>query len=403
MDGTILGQGTFNSFYTGANPNPGNAEVQAGNQVIIPIPSAADWVRVVNFTKSGADGDDTAYFQGTANAVIGTEFYWQRGMAPGTATVNYYENGSTAVYGDTLLTGGFTIYDPSGLQTGSQPLLGNPVATTATTNAVRPVVSTASTAGLTVGSVVRLTSTAQTDVNGVDFVVGAVVANTSFTLLTATNPLANVPGVVGGDGFYQIVYNPPLYYPARKAIVEITQATNAQVSTSIEHSLTTGQSIRFKIPATSGMVQLNPTPQNNYMYSTVLSVIDPYNFTIDTNTTSFTAFTWPTVAQEPTSVPTYEPIGQNTATTNNPPLGLNIITQPLYQGLPIYATNNGVFADATVNTGYYGMILGSGGDGSALTTPIIGPAGTVSFSAANVITAVDTVYWVSGKAGFGGL
>ena len=64
-------------------------------------------------------------------------------------------------------------------------LVGNPVATTASTNATRPVVSTASTAGVSVGTVVRLSQTAQTDVNGIDMVVGAVTANTNFTLLTA--------------------------------------------------------------------------------------------------------------------------------------------------------------------------------------------------------------------------
>jgi len=405
MDGTILGQGTFSASYSGTNPNPGVASVQAGNQVIIQIPSAADWVKVYNLRQYGTAGINTAYFQGTGNAVVGREFYWQRGMVAGTALVKYYGNGGQVFSGDVITTGGFTIYDPSGLQTGSRPLLGNPVATTASTDAIQPVVSTASTAGLSIGSVVRLSNTAQTDVNGIDFVVGAVVANTSFTLLTASNRLANAPGIAGGAGFYRIVYNPPLFYPARKTVVNITQAVNAQVSTATEHSLTVGQAIRFNIPnlgttpSTTSMIQLNPTPLNNYLVATVLTVVDPYNFTININTVNFNPFIWPLYTNEPTGAPSYEPIGENSAVA----LAANNSLYPQYQGQNIFNANNGVFADATINTGFYGMILGSGGNGAVLGTPIIGPAGTVHFTSGDVIDTTDNILWVSGKAEFGGL
>ena len=48
------------------------------------------------------------------------------------------------------------------------------------------------------------------------------------------------------------------------------------------------------------------------------------------------------------------------------------------------------------------MILGAGGVGNTLATPLVGPAGAVSFSAADVMTP-DTMYWVAGKSSFGGL
>lgn len=374
MDGTILGQGIITAPSTIINQK-------------IMIPSAADWVRVMNYTQFGVGP--------TAATNVGLEFFWQRGMANGSAIVKYYvgSQGANAsvISGDLITTGGFTIYDPSGLQAGSQPLVGNPVATTASTNVTRPVVSTGSTAGLSVGSVVRLSKTAQTNINGIDFVVGAVTLNTSFTLLTASNALATAPGAIGGAGFYSIVYNPPLFYPVRKVIVQITQsATAAQVSTSTEHSLTVGQAIRFNIPAVSGMIQLNPTITNGYLVCTVTSIVDAYNFTIDTNTASFTAFTFPTIGQEPASVPTYEPIGMNSATA----LAANNSLYPQYQGLNVNNANNGVFADATINTGFYGMILGTGGTGAILAAAITGPAGTA---------ASDVLYWKCGKADFGGL
>lgn len=370
MDGTILGQGSFIVPATIVNQ-------------VIAIPSAADWVKVLNFTRSGTVGGASAF---------GFEYFWQRGMAAGSAQVKYYANGGAVVTGDVITSGGFTIYDPSSQQAGSQPQVGNPVAVTAVTDATRPVLSTASTAGVSVGSVVRLSNTAQTDINGIDFVVGAVVADTSITLLAASNALANAPGAIGGaNGFYRIVNYTSLYYPRRRTVTKITRsASSATVSTSLEHSLTVGQAVRFNIPAVSGMIQLNPTPDNNYLVATVTSIGDAYNFVIDTNTASFTAFSWPTIAQQPSSFPTVEPIGENTAVG----LAANSNIFPQYQGLNVFNANGGVFADATVNTGFYGMILGTGALGAISGAAITGPAGSV---------AADVVYWVSGKADFGGL
>lgn len=400
MDGTIIGQGTFSAAYTSANPNPGVASNQAGNSVIIPIPSGVDWLKVYNYTKAGANGLNSVYFGGTANAFAGYEFYWQRGMPVGGGMVKYKANGTAVVNQDTLAAGGFTLYDPSGQTAGALPLLSAPVATTASTNATRPVVSTANTAGLSVGSIVRLNSTAQNDVNGIDFVVGAVTANTSFTLLTSTNALATAPGAIGGAGFYSIVnVISPLFYPRRRIVVNITRANPAQVSTAIPHGMTAGQSIRFEIPAVSGMQQLNPTPFNNYQPCTVVQVIDDYNFTINVDTTNFTAFTWPTIAQQPSSFPAFNPIGEDTAAALASPYA----QVPSIGGQQIFNTNTGILADSTVNTGFLGMILGSGGNGTALTTPVSGPAGTVHFTSGDVIDVTDSMYWVAGKSTYGGL
>lgn len=371
MDGTILSQGSFIAPSTIINQ-------------VIAIPSNADWMKVVNYTQMGTAG--------TASTYNGFEYYWHRGMAAGTGTVKFYaSNGTTVISGDTLTSGGFTLYDPSGQSVGALPLVGNAVATTASTNATRPVVSTASTAGLAVGSVVRLSSTAQTDVNGIDMVVGAVVANTSFTLLTATNPLATAPGAIGGAGFYRIINADSLYYPRHRYVVKITQATNAQVSTSVAHGLTPGQEIRFSIPAVSGMIQLNPTPDNNYLVATVVSVVDDYNITINVDTSAFTAFTWPTIAQQPSSFPQFVPVGENTAVS----LSTIAAQVPSVGGVQIYGTQSGILADATTNTGFLGMILGTGGAGKANSgLTITGPAGSA---------ASDVVYWVAGKSSFGGL
>jgi hypothetical protein len=398
MDGTILSQGSFVASSVGlANPNPGNAEVGQANAAYIQIPSNADWMSVRNWTQSGVAGTSGAYFNGTANAYVGIEFFWQRGMPVGEGLVKYYSNAGAAINGDVILSGAFTLFDPSG-QSGSYaaPVVGNAVATTATTNATRPVVSTASTAGLYVGAVVRLSNTAQTDVNGVDMVVSAVTVNTSFELLFASNALATAPGVIGGTGFYRIVNTQPLYYPRRRYVTNISQATNAVVSTSVQHGMTPGQEIRFSIPgvgaANASMVQLDG------MSAIILSVVDDYSFVVNVNTSTFSAFVWPTAAQTPCSFPLMVPFGEDTATS----LSTVAAQVPSVGGVQIFGTQSGILADATVNTGYLGMILGNGGNGNILTTPVLGPSGSISWSAGNVATG-DLMYWVAGKSSYGGL
>lgn len=368
MDGTIIGQGSFIVPATVVNQ-------------VIAIPSNADWMCVRNYTQIGTTG-------AAAPNSAGYEFYWQRGMAAGSAMVRYKTVTTNAGVDDLILTGGFTLYDPSGQAAGSLPLIGNAVATTASTNATRPVVSTASTAGIAVGTVVRMNSTAQTDVNGVDMVVGAVTANVSFTLLTATNPLATAPGAVGGAGFYRIINTNGLFYPRRRFVTNITAAVTPTVSTSVEHSYAPGQLVRFSIPklatGAAGMTQLDG------LTATILSVTDAYNFVINVDTSAFTAFVWPTIAQQPSSFPIVVPVGEDTA---NALVNLNAEV-PLYGGLKVNATQTGILSDSTVNTGYLGMVLGTGAAGVVLTTAITGPAGT---------TAADVVYWVAGKSSFGGL
>lgn len=365
MDGTILGQG---SFVVPATIVPVN----------IQIPSGVDWMKVVNYTRAGTVGGAAAY---------GFEFYWQRGMAAGTGQVKYYSNGSAIVNGDTLVSGGFTLYDPT------QNVVGVPVNTTAATNATRPVVSTA--AALAVGDVVRVSNRggAVFSPYGVDFVVGAVNAGVSVTLLFAGNALATAPGGAGTTGSIRKINFDPLFYPRNRYITNITQAAQAQVSTSVAHQYTVGQELRFNIPAECGMVQLNGNSANNYQPAVVVSVVDAYNFTINIDTTGFTAFTTPTNAQQPCSWPEVTPFGIDTAAALVAPA--NVVPGVVNGvGAQINATNSGILADSTVNTGFLGMTLGVGGNGAISGASIGGPAGSV---------AADVVYWVAGKSTYGGL
>ena len=74
---------------------------------------------------------------------------------------------------------------------------------------------------------------------------------------------------------------------------------------------------------------------------------------------------------------------------------------PQVAGVQIPNTQVGILSDATVNTGFLGMILGIGGNGNSLGTPIMGPAGSIA-NIANV-QYPDVMYWVAGKSSLGGL
>lgn len=381
MDGTILSQGSF-VVATGVPSK------------VIAVPSNLDFMYVYNYTNAAKVGAATG---------LGVSYYWQRGMAAGTGLVEYYGNGTAVKSGDTLVSGGFTLYDPSGQSVGALPLIGAQVATTASTNATNPVVSTASTAGLVAssatagsarGSIIRMSATAQTDVNGVDFVISAIVANTSFTIGIAGGngvTLATAPGAVGGAGFYRIVNYDPMFYPRNRTVVQMSQATNAVVTVSVPHGLTPGQLVRFSVPrfptGVTGMYEADG------LTATILSVTNDFVFTVDLNTASFSAFAWPTIAQITAGAqfPQIVPVGENTASS----LSIVAAQVPSIGGQQINATQSGILADSVVNTGFLGMLLGTGGVGTvAGALAISGPAGT---------TAADVVYWRAGKSSFGGL
>ncbi len=340
------------------------------------------WVR--NFTQSGTVG--------TTGPATGFSFYWQRGMAAGSAILQYKSNGLATDCTDTITVGGFTLYDPSGVSSGSQPLVGPAVATTAATDVTRPVVSTASTTGVYVGAIVQKYD-AQNNIDGIPMEVSEVTLNTSFRMLSATNALQASPGVIGGAGTYRIVQY-PLFYPRRLYITNITGTSGAlTVATSVQHGLTPGQRIRFSVPTQSGSVELNSNSFNNYQ-SFVIQTVGAAGdtFTVTAPTGGITAFTFPTIAQIAlgSQYPIVVPFGEDTASS----LSIAGAQVPTILGNPVFSAQSGILADATVNTGFLGMVLGTGGTALLLNAAVTGPAGT---------TAGDVVYWVAGKSAFGGL
>lgn len=315
MDGTIITQGSFTS--TGASK-------------IINIPQGTDWITVYNYSNAGAMGNNSV------------RFYWQNGMASGTGLREFKSGGTNALNMTVLASpNGFTPVDTS-----SNSLTAS-VAITAATNATTPVVSTASTAGLSVGSIIRLTNViGAQDLSGYDYSISAVVANTSFTLAPT---LANAPGAAGTGGSYRIVQWPPEFYPRHRFIVNALRpqdgggvAGSTVFTTSIPSGYQVGQDVRVIVLSPFfSMTQINNTVGT---ITAINDALGTQTVTVNIDSSTFSAFTFPTAAQAavPYTRAMLVPAGMDTATA--------------------IAASTNILSDATINQSVLGMLLPGGAD-----------------------------------------
>lgn len=316
--------------------------ISNGQSTLINLPSGVDWMYVRNETVSYAAGAGT-----------GAEFYWQRGMANGRGTI-YTKTAVTGALAIAQLgaNSGFFLTDTSLNAPGAS------VALTAISNANPPLVSTTNTAGLVNGDVVRIfNTTGAQQLGGIDFTIGALIANTSFTL-------AFMSAIVAGTaGTYRKIPYDPIFYPRRRFISKISQATQAIVTLTVTHGYTVGQKVRFVIPTVTalayGMSELDG------ILATIVAVGQAdadgvtNTITIDVDTTGFTAFAFPLTANTPFTPAQVVPVGENTA-------------EALDQ-------NVNLLGDATINQAQIGMLLAAGANS---------PAGVAN----------DVIYWVAGKS-----
>lgn len=317
--------------------------VGTGSPVFLPFPSGVDWIEVRNLTQINA----------AANPSSGVQFYWQRnfptsGGVAG-AGIEYFNTAGSQALNVEFSGNKFFLVDTT------NPPVNPEIAITGSSNVVQPIILTGNTANLFTGSIVRLNSiAAQPNLSGYDFSIDTVVASTSFRI---KNPLANAPGAAGTQGFYQLISsfaplstaNVPYWYPSSRRIVNITQAINAVITTSVDSAYIPGQSIRLSVPPQFGMTQANGLLVN-------IIAVNGGAITVNLDTTGFTAFVFPLVAAYPFTPAQCVPVGEETDQFSNPNL----------------------LDDATVNTGQTGLVLQGGIDG---------PGGQMG----------DVIFWIGGK------
>ena len=259
--------------------------------VNIPMTDRPDWVFVKNLT----DWGDTT-------AVTGIQSEWFSSMAQG-SYLGYDQTVTTnALASNVGTTGGFTFVDQTNPPTYTR------VSMTAI-NGATFVVSTANTAGINVGDLVRLINVVSAhELSGILYQVTAVSAGVSLTLgyaATASTAKGSTYGN-GTTGFLQKVY-PGFMYPALRQVLFISQATQAKVYFARQNDFTPGQMVDFQIPAPYGMIQLSNLtgraqsiiPGNKAGPARVLvttNTASESSITLDYDTTGFTAFTYPTSA-----------------------------------------------------------------------------------------------------------
>jgi len=312
-------------IFTGTNQGKFTS---TGASQTLNIRSGVDWIKVLNYT------DNTQYF-------------WQYGMAAGVGKITA-ANGTTASLGAGL---GFYPIDTSLNVPGASVVL------TSISAAAIPVVATGNTSGLANGDIVRLYNvTGGVQLNSIDFTIGAVIANTSFTLAYMSQIVAANAGT-----FRRIPYN-PIFYPRNRYIVSVSQAVEAVVVLTVTHGYKVGQVVSFVVPSVGGSAASYGMTEINGLQGTILSVDTATNsITVDIDTTAFTAFAFPTTAQAAAGFTQAQvvPVGMNTA-------------EGLDSGVDI-------LSDATINTGLIGIQLVGGANS---------PAGANN----------DVIYWTSGNS-----
>jgi hypothetical protein len=314
-----------------------------GNAQIIQLPTGVDWMHVRNLSVSYNAGANT-----------GAEFFWQRGMGQGAGTIYLKTAATNALQvGAIAAQSGFYLIDTT------VNIPGPAIATTGITGALPPVVTTGNTVGLNNGDIVRLFApVGALQLGSMDFTIGGIVANTSFTLpnmpaIAAATPAAGV--------YRRIPYN-PYFYPSSRYITKISQAAQALVTLSVTHSYTVGQVVRFVIPtvtaAAYGMTEINGI-QGTIVAINQTDGTSTNTITVDIDTTGFTAFTLPLTANPYHTFAQVVPMGESTVEALN--AGSNLL------------------GDATLNTGLFGMQLMAG---------TLSPAGAIG----------DVIQWIAGKS-----
>ena len=311
--------------------------VADGNAKTLPIRCDVDYMEVINYTQMATQ-------QATGR---GVKFEWYRGMAADTGVEFKKTDATDALNGVTLASGGFTLVNTSDSTVGAALTINTGI------SAANPaVVTLASTAGLSNGDVVRVYgTTGMLQIAGMDFQIDTLVANTSFHLPYLDSSGFAAPATAG---FVRKIFYDPIYYPKRLYITKITQAASAVVTTSVDHGLTVGQRVVFNVPSQFGMTQINGLRGQ-------ITAVTASTFTVNIDTSGFTAFAFPTSASVPFTFAQVVPFGDAPDTVAN------------------VNANQSVLTGATRNVSLLGMRLAAGAQS---------PAGSNG----------DVIYWKALKA-----
>lgn len=276
----------------------GGSYTSTGASQVIPLPSSADMFIAENITQIG----------GAGTVCIGGKWYGSKfgtGASPANDGIRYRIAGSNALLVDKFSTAtasnGFTYLT-------ALPLVEAQAANAITAiSAANPAVVT-QTNTYSTGDIIRIyNTTGDLTISGMDFQISSV-SGAGYTLLGLANIAGNGLAAatagntrkVGNTLLSPLAVNPEMLY-----ITNISQATRAVVSTSVDPSLyySVGMEVHFSVPSSFGMTQMN---QLTGVITAVNAVaasgnIGAYNITVNIDSTAFNAFAFPLSALSPTT------------------------------------------------------------------------------------------------------
>ncbi len=303
MDNTIIQQGSFTSD---------------GTTKLLNIRSDVDWMKVYNLTVADDDTQTTA---------IGVEYYWQRGMAAGRGIEYKKSNAANAAQLTTFLaSGGFTLLPAPP----TAPITGT------TITKADPPVCTAANHGLENGDFVLFTNlTNMPQIALVGFSIGNVTTNT-FELTYFNTNTANF---TAETAFTVIKGAPFSWRGAFNNITAVTTGTTTQIQMAgidEEVNYPVGSVLKFTVPAAYGMVELDGLRGEVLAHNTTTNT-----YTVDIDSTGFTAFAWPASTAYPVSLPNVTYVGTEATTSTGSVTNLDNIGMALGAGVDSPAGSNG--------------------------------------------------------------
>ena len=270
----------------------GNSFISAGLPVNIPLSGGADYFITKNLTQYGV---------ASPMASTGVQFEWWADQIS-TGVVETYKTITTGALNSQLLTNGALTY-VAGL-----PMPGAPVVGT-TITAASPAVASATNTYAN-GQVVLLSATTgMRQISGMPFQISSV-SGSAFTLLGL---MAGAGGAAGGYGsafaagatafVARLLPNYQAVLPQYMFVTGVSQSSTAYVSLSVDPSTyyAAGMKIRFDIPYTYGMTQLDGVEATILAVNAAVNPPAPtgtsvYNLQVDVDTSSFTPFAFPASA-----------------------------------------------------------------------------------------------------------
>lgn len=309
----------------------GGSFTSTGVGVKINLPSSADYFKTWNVTQ---------YAAASPTVVVGGEWFGAKfgsGASAANSGLRWKKSGSSAILIDSFSTStasnGFTYVT-------SAPVVEAQAANaiTAITAANPAVVSQTNT--YSNGDILRVYgTTGMLQIAGMDFQISSV-SGSGYTLLGLPATASNGFATAGTAGYTRRISSLAAVEPEFLYVTNISQATQAVVSTSVDPSshYVVGMKMRFSVPSSFGMIQMDGLTGTIVAVNAVsaTSNIGAYNLTVDIDSSAFTAFAFPASTSSPTAAlfATVAPAGASTKQDQNTGVytGYNFQYQPFRTG-----------------------------------------------------------------------